>query len=220
MNSHEIITDRVKEQGLLPLFYHANEKVCIEVVTALYAAGIRTIEFTNRGEAALANFSSLVAERNKSMPDLLLAIGTVRTADQCNRFIDAGADLLISPVFDAAVCDAAYINKTLWIPGCMTPTEIHVAEQAGCSLIKLFPGNVLGPSFVSGIRELFPAVNFMPTGGVEPVKENLAAWFNAGVCAVGMGSKLITQKILETGDYTTLNKTTRELLDIIKQVRS
>jgi 2-dehydro-3-deoxyphosphogluconate aldolase/(4S)-4-hydroxy-2-oxoglutarate aldolase len=218
MDSHEIIITKLKQQGLLPLFYHSDATVCLEVTKALYAAGIRAIEFTNRGDAAFANFKTLVAARNTSMPDLLLAVGTIRSADQANRFLEAGADFLISPVFDADVCDAAYINKILWIPGCMTPTEIHVAENAGCRLIKLFPGNVLGPSFVSGIRELFPNVDFMPTGGVEPVKENIEAWFKAGVCAVGMGSKLISKAILEAKEYHTIESKARELLSIIAQL--
>lgn len=219
MDSHETIITQLKKQGLLPLFYHADATVCLGVTKALYAAGIRSIEFTNRGDAALANFKTLVAARNSEMPDLLLAIGTIRTAEQANRFMDAGADFLISPVFDADVCDAAYINKTPWIPGCMTPTEIHVAEQAGCRLVKLFPGNVLGPSFVNGVRELFPAVDFMPTGGVEPTGENITAWFNAGVCAVGMGSKLISKKLLEEKAYHTIENTTRELLQIVAQIK-
>jgi 2-dehydro-3-deoxyphosphogluconate aldolase/(4S)-4-hydroxy-2-oxoglutarate aldolase len=218
MDSHEIIITKLKQQGLLPLFYHSDATVCLEVTKALYAAGIRAIEFTNRGDAAFANFKTLVAARNTSMPDLLLAVGTIRSADQANRFLEAGADFLISPVFDADVCDAAYINKILWIPGCMTFTEIHVAENAGCRLIKLFPGNVLGPSFVSGIRELFPNVDFMPTGGVEPVKENIEAWFKAGVCAVGMGSKLISKAILEAKEYHTIESKARELLSIIAQL--
>lgn len=218
MDSHEIIINKLKQQGLLPLFYHSDAAVCLEVTKALYAAGIRAIEFTNRGNAAFANFKTLVAARNTTMPDLLLAVGTIRTAEQANRFIEAGADFLISPVFDADVCDAAYINKILWIPGCMTPTEIHVAENAGCRLIKLFPGNVLGPSFVSGIKELFPNVDFMPTGGVEPTEENIEAWFNAGVCAVGMGSKLISKSVLEAKEYNKIESKTKELLSIIAQL--
>jgi 2-dehydro-3-deoxyphosphogluconate aldolase/(4S)-4-hydroxy-2-oxoglutarate aldolase len=219
MDKNQSIILQLKNQKLLPLFYHSDAAVCIGVTKALYAAGIRAIEFTNRGEAALNNFKAIVAERNNSMKDLLLAVGTIRTAEQANKFIDAGADFLISPVFDAAVCDAAYFNKTLWIPGCMTPTEIHVAENAGCKLIKLFPGNVLGPAFVSGIKELFPAIDFMPTGGVEVNKENLQAWFSAGVCAVGMGSKLISKKFMETKDYTAIEKMTKEVLELIRTIK-
>lgn len=215
MEHTEKIILQLKQQKLLPLFYHSDSVVCIEVARALYRAGIRSIEFTNRGAEAMNNFKMLVAERNNSMKDLLLAVGTIRTSEQASKFIEAGADYLISPMFDADVCDAAYINKVLWIPGCMTPTEIHEADVAGCTIIKLFPGNVLGPSFVSGIKELFPKVDFMPTGGVEATKENLEAWFAAGVVAVGMGSKLISKKLMEEKNYTGIEKETKNVLETI-----
>ncbi len=218
MERSETIIQQLKKQKLLPLFFHADNSTCIETAKALYAAGIRLIEFTNRGEAALENFKVLINERNNSIPDMLLAVGTIRTAEQANKFIEAGADCLVSPVFDAAVCDAAYLNKVLWIPGCMTPTEIHSAEQSGCKLVKLFPGNVLGPSFVSGIKELFPGVDFMPTGGVDVNKENLEAWFASGACAVGMGSKLISRKLLDAKDYRLIEKNTREILSLIHAI--
>jgi 2-dehydro-3-deoxyphosphogluconate aldolase/(4S)-4-hydroxy-2-oxoglutarate aldolase len=219
MDRNESIIRQLKQQKLLPLFYHSDAAVCLEVTKALYAAGIRAVEFTNRGEAAMYNFKALISERNNSMKDLQLAVGTIRTAEQATKFIDAGADFLISPVFDADVCDAAYSNKMLWIPGCMTPTEIHVAENAGCKLVKLFPGNVLGPVFVSGIKELFPSVDFMPTGGVEVNKENLQSWFSAGVCAVGMGSKLISKKLMDAEDYATIEKMTKEVLELISTIK-
>lgn len=219
MEKDQEIILQLKQQGVLPLFYHADRQVCIEVTKALYSAGVRAIEFTNRGEAAFENFKALIALRNESMKDLLLAIGTIRTAEQATKFIDAGADFLISPVFDAAVCDIAYMNKVLWIPGCMTPTEIHVAENAGCKLVKLFPGNVLGPSFVLGIKELFPAMDFMPTGGVEVNKENIGEWFKAGVSAVGLGSKLISKVILENQNYAAITKLTKEALSIISAIK-
>ena len=220
MDKQQEIIEQLKQQKMLPLFYHPDLTVCIEVTKALYAAGIRAIEFTNRGEAALVNFKAMLKVRNSEMKDLLLAVGTIRNAQQANQFIEAGADFLISPVFDADVYDAAYINKILWIPGCMTPTEIHSANTAGCQLVKLFPGNVLGPSFVSGIKELFPGMDFMPTGGVETSVENLQAWFDAGVCAVGMGSKLISKQLLETKDYTSIESATRNVLQIIAALKN
>ncbi|RYY59367.1 MAG: bifunctional 4-hydroxy-2-oxoglutarate aldolase/2-dehydro-3-deoxy-phosphogluconate aldolase, partial [Chitinophagaceae bacterium] len=183
MDNQENHIARVKSQGVLPLFYHPDPVVCTDVVRALYKAGIRVIEFTNRGEAALANFK-VIAGLKAELEGLVIAVGTIRTADQARKFMDAGADFLISPVFDADVADLAYINKVLWIPGCMTPTEIHHASKSGCRLVKLFPGNVLTPGFVSSITELFPEMEFMPTGGVEVEQENINAWFNAGVCAV------------------------------------
>ena len=220
MDRAEVIIEKIKNQGVLPLFYHSDVEVCLEVTKSLYAAGIRIIEFTNRGKEAMNNFKALIAERNASMKDMLLAVGTIRTAEQATTYMKLGADFLISPVFDADVADEAYLAKTLWIPGCMTPTEIHVAQNAGCKLVKLFPGNVLGPSFVSSIKELFPGMEFMPTGGVEIENESMRAWFDAGVCAVGLGSKLITKSFLEKKDYTAINKLATEALSIVQAIKN
>jgi 2-dehydro-3-deoxyphosphogluconate aldolase / (4S)-4-hydroxy-2-oxoglutarate aldolase len=218
MNESQI-TDIIKQQGVLPLFYHADKAVCIDIVKTLYANGITVIEFTNRGEAALENFKAIAALKNESMPNLLLAAGTIKTSAQANAFFAAGASFLISPVFDEEVCDAAYLQKKLWIPGCMTPTEIYTAAKAGCKLIKLFPGNVLGPGFVRAVKELFPDVEFMPTGGVDATKENIGAWFTAGVCAVGMGSRLIDHEILEKKDYALLAQRVKQVQAILEEVK-
>lgn len=218
MNKQEIILHQLKQQKLLPLFYHEDETVCIEVVKALYNAGIRIVEITNRGEHALHNMKVLIAARDKTMPDLLLAAGTIRTVYQAGDFLETGADFLISPVFDASICKMAQSKNSLWIPGCMTPTEIHVAEHAGCHFLKLFPGSLLGPAFVTGISVLFPHVSFMPTGGVDPNRENLRAWFKAGVSVVGMGSTLITKKLIEEKNFTAIENNTREVLDMIKEI--
>jgi 2-dehydro-3-deoxyphosphogluconate aldolase/(4S)-4-hydroxy-2-oxoglutarate aldolase len=215
MERESYIIEALQKQGFLPLFYHADKSTCLEVTKLLYNTGVRAIEFTNRGENAFENFLALVEGKKTSMPDLLLGVGTIRTAEQATRYIEAGADFLVSPVFDSSVADIAYMQKVLWIPGCMTPTEIHVAETAGCKLVKLFPGNVLGPGFVSAIKELFPAMLFMPTGGVEVEEENIRAWFDAGVCAVGLGSKLISKKDLDEKKYEKIGRKTAEAMAII-----
>jgi 2-dehydro-3-deoxyphosphogluconate aldolase/(4S)-4-hydroxy-2-oxoglutarate aldolase len=134
-------------------------------------------------------------------------------------FIEAGADYIISPGLVEDAIKVAEENGLLWVPGCMTPTEIIRAEQLGAKMVKLFPGNLLGPSFLSAIKELFPNLLFMPTGGVEVEKENLAGWFKAGVCAVGMGSKLITKSALEKRDYESIKTSTLKSLDLIREVR-
>ena len=220
MEREQELIEKVKQIGLLPLFYHDKAEVCLNVANTLYDAGVKCIEFTNRGEHALENFKQLVKLRDEKMKGLLIAIGTIKTGAEAQKFVDAGADFLISPIFDSSVCDTAYLNKTLWIPGCTTPTEIHVAQQAGCKLIKLFPGNVLGPGFVEAIMPLFSGIDFTITGGVEATKENLGAWFKAGVKVVGMGSKLITKDILKNGDYDGLKAKTKEVLSIIQKIKS
>ncbi|MEL4486132.1 hypothetical protein AAEH76_21550, partial [Shewanella algae] len=90
------------------------------------------------------------------------------------------------------------------MPGCMTPTEIHIAAAAGCNLIKLFPGNVLGTSFVQAIKPLFPSLDFVVTGGVEANKQNIELWLKAGVMGVGLGSKFITEDIITNKKFDEL----------------
>lgn len=213
--TQEQIAAKIKEQKILPLFYHDDPKICLSVTRAIYEGGMRCLEFTNRGFNALDNFRRLHQWRNESMKDMLLAVGTVKTADDATRFLEAGADLLISPVFDAGVCTVTKAYNKLWIPGCMTPTEIHVASAAGCALIKLFPGNVLGPGFVEAIRPLFKGIDFIITGGVEATRDNMALWFGAGAAGVGMGTKLITKQIVEQGGFDQLKAKTEELRSIV-----
>jgi len=219
MKTENQMIELVKSLGVLPLFYHQDPNVCVEVVKALYQAGVRCVEFTNRGFAAFENFKIILENRKQYYPDLLLAIGTIHTQKEAQTYIDAGADFLISPFFDQAVADTAYLHKKLWIPGCMTPSEIHTAETAGCELVKLFPGNVLGPGFVSAIKPLFPNLHFLVTGGVDTSKENLEAWFKAGVIGVGMGSKLITKQLMDSNNYDFIEKETSKLLTLIKSIK-
>jgi 2-dehydro-3-deoxyphosphogluconate aldolase/(4S)-4-hydroxy-2-oxoglutarate aldolase len=218
MMTEDQMKEYVKKVKLLPLFYHDDITVCKEIVKALYAAGIRCIEFTNRGPKALENFKLLLAYRNNQFADLVLAIGTIQNQKEAQAFIEAGADFLISPIFDQSIADAAYLHKKLWIPGCMTPTEIHMAKTAGCDLIKLFPGNLLGPGFVTAIKPLFPSLSFLVTGGVDASKENLTTWFKVGVVAVGMGSKLVNEQVLVSKNYAEIEAQTAKVLAIINAV--
>jgi len=219
MNKTETALTAIREQGLLPLFYHADSEVSMEVLKALYEAGVRAVEYTNRGAAALANFGKLVALRNDSMPGLLLGIGTIKNQVQAKEYIAEGADFLVSPGWVPEVKEEADISGLLYAPGCMTPTEIIAAENAGIQLIKLFPGNMLGPSFLSGIKDIFPGLYFMPTGGVDTTRENLTGWFEAGVCAVGMGSKLVSKKLMEARDYAKISAMTKEVMATIRDIR-
>ena len=151
MEREALLVHQIKAEGILPLYYHDDVTVCEGVLRALYNGGVRSVEFTNRGPQALANFTHLVSLKS-TMPGLILGIGTIKTPQDATAFIEAGADFLISPCFDASVADVAYMHKVLWIPGCMTPTEISVAQEHKAMLIKIFPANILGPEFISSIK--------------------------------------------------------------------
>lgn len=218
MQTESFVSSQIKQQAMLPLFYDDNVDTCIAITKALYEAGIRCIEFTNRGVNAFGNFIELLKLRDE-LKGLLMGIGTIKSSEDANKFIDAGADFLISPIFESGIADVAYLNKILWIPGCMTPTEINAAQMAGCTMIKLFPGNLLKPSYVEAIMPLFSGLDFLVTGGVDTTRESIESWFNAGVSGVGMGSKLITKEVIKTGDFTRLTMQTKEVMAMVQSAK-
>jgi len=219
MSKKNEILQTIKEQGILPLYFYKDTEVTINVLKALYKAGVKAVEYTNRGEAALANFKEMRKVVDTELPGMYLGIGTIKNGEMAQAFIDAGADYLICPGLVESVAKVADANDMLWVPGCMTPSEIIAAETLGAKFVKLFPGNILGPEFMSAIKELFPNVLFMPTGGVDTTKENIGAWFKAGVSAVGMGSKLISKQLLEAKDYATIESLTKEVLATVKAIK-
>jgi 2-dehydro-3-deoxyphosphogluconate aldolase / (4S)-4-hydroxy-2-oxoglutarate aldolase len=218
MDSNQV-AKAIVEQGMLPLYFNADEQVSLDVLKAIYKAGVKAVEYTNRGEAALHNFGKMVALRNTEMPNLLLGVGTIKNMQQAKEYLAAGADFLISPGFVPDVAVHCVANNIFYAPGCMTPTEIIAAENAGIGFIKLFPGNMLGPEFLSGIKDIFPKLLFMPTGGVDTTKENIEGWYKAGVCAVGMGSKLISKTLMAAKDYETIESETRNVFALIQTIK-
>ena len=151
---------------------------------------------------------------------MYLGIGTIKTFAEADAFINAGADFIVAPVVNPEVGQLAKLHHLLWIPGCMTPTEIHLAQQHGADIIKIFPANILGPEYISSIRDLFRGQLFIPTGGVEIEIENLKAWFRAGVCAVGMGSKMISKQVLEEQRYDQLYADTAHAIELVNSINS
>ena len=213
-----IILQSILGQGILPLFYWESPSVCLKVIQTLYRAGVRAVEYTNRGVAALDNFSMLKKTLANEAPDLYLGIGTIKSAAEARAFIKAGADFIVAPIVSAEVAAVAAETGLLWIPGCMTPTEIYRAQELKAAAIKIFPANILGPAFVSSIRELFQDQVFIPTGGVEIDEDNIRGWIRSGVSAVGFGSRLISKDILKTENYELLYANTLEALKITRAV--
>jgi 2-dehydro-3-deoxyphosphogluconate aldolase/(4S)-4-hydroxy-2-oxoglutarate aldolase len=207
-----------EKSKLIPVFYHEEEEVCYEVMRACYEAGIRVFEFTNRGDNARRNFAYMRDKKLAAMPDMFLGIGTIKSAEDAKLFAGMGADFIVSPITDVSVADACKKEEIAWIPGCMTPSEIAVAEKTGASFAKLFPGNVLGTGFVTAIKPLFPNMKFMPTGGVDATKESMQAWFDAGVVCVGMGSGLLKKDLIEKKDWAGLKAQLSKAVDIAKTI--
>ncbi len=210
----------IKEIGLVPLFYHADPDVALQVVAALVEGGARFVEFTNRGDRALDVFNALAQYRDAQRPELILGVGSVSNAGTAALYMAAGADAIVSPLFDPDTARICNSQKIPYIPGCASVTEIHQAHLAGVEICKIFPaGQVGGPAFIKSVKAPCPWAELMPTGGVSPTQENLDEWFSAGAVCVGMGSKLITKELIKAGDYQGLTARVKETLALIGRIR-
>jgi 2-dehydro-3-deoxyphosphogluconate aldolase / (4S)-4-hydroxy-2-oxoglutarate aldolase len=216
--SKEQILETMKGTGLVPLFTHDNAEEAQSIVEAAYRGGVRVFEFTNRKKNSFEVFTHLVSQRHR-YPELMLGIGTIMEAATTKKFLDAGADFIISPILKPEMGKVCQEHNKHWIPGCATLTEIVTAKENGADIIKIFPGSVLGPGFVSSIMPVVPGLNLMITGGVEPTEASLSSWFKAGAMCVGLGSQLFTKEILDKKDWPALHQRVSEALQIIQRLK-
>ena len=217
MNRDKIVK-AIVQQGFLPLYFHADEEISIGVLKALYESGIRVVEYTNRGKQALKNFRSLTKESYNQFPDLILGLGTVLDSKIGAKAIQNGADFLVSPGYTKEMSKFSDNENVLWIPGCMTPTELMQVQSEGISFVKIFPVNSLGAGFIKSVKEVFPDLMIMSTGGVD--NGNMEALFRAGVSAVGVGSSLISKPTMDNKDFEGIKISTRALINQIAAIRS
>lgn len=205
-----------EQYKIVPVFYHDDAATCVAVLQACYAAGIRVFEFTNRGQNAVRNFSAMLELK---IDDMYLGVGTVKNGADAAKYTEMGADFIVSPIVDKEVADVCRGAQRLWVPGCMTPTEIATAEKLGAPLVKLFPGNILGPGFVKAIKPLFPDLKFMPTGGVEPTLNSIQSWLDAGVVCVGMGSNLLNKTTIDNKDWAALSEQLDKVMNVVQNTK-
>lgn len=214
----DTVQEAMRTTGMIPVFYHADIEIAKAVMDASYRGGVRVFEFTNRGGNAFDVFRQLLAHAQQ-YSDLILGIGTIINAETTQKFIEAGAHFIVSPILKPEMAEVCKKHDVPWIPGCATLTEIVTAKEHGAAVIKIFPGSVLGPGFVSSVLPVIPGYQLMPTGGVEPTKENLSAWFKAGVMCVGMGSQLFKKDLMEKKDWPALETNVAEAMAIIKEIK-
>ncbi|GAA4381439.1 bifunctional 4-hydroxy-2-oxoglutarate aldolase/2-dehydro-3-deoxy-phosphogluconate aldolase [Hymenobacter koreensis] len=206
---------RVLDSPVIPVFFHADIDHAQRMLSACYAGGIRVFEFTNRGANAFEVFSKLRQYVRDNCPDMLLGIGTIYNAKDAEAFILAGADFVVQPITTADVAAICRHHDVAWVPGVMTLNEIFHATRLGAAIVKIFPGNVVGPDYVKAVRGPMPNVKIMVTGGVEPTVESLREWFGAGVNCVGMGSQLFKN----ADDTDALSARIAELLAFVETVK-
>lgn len=214
------VYDTMEWGGVVPVFYHSDAETVCSVIKACYDGGVRMFEFTNRGDHAHEVFTQVEKWAIKECPNMVLGVGSVIDAPTAAMYIQSGASFIVGPLFNNDVAKVCNRRNVPYVPGCMTPTEISTAHEAGCHVVKIFPGgNAGGPSFVKNVKAPMPWTKIMVTGGVEPTKESITAWLSAGASAVGMGSNLFPKKIVEAGEWGEITKVCLEVTEIISGIK-
>ncbi|TRX03725.1 bifunctional 4-hydroxy-2-oxoglutarate aldolase/2-dehydro-3-deoxy-phosphogluconate aldolase [Flavobacterium gawalongense] len=206
--------------GMVPLFFHTDVELGKKIVKACYDGGARLMEFTSRGDFAFEIFGALNKYALAELPGMILGVGSITDAAAASLYMQLGANFIVTPVLREDIAIACNRRKVLWSPGCGSLTEIARAEELGCEIVKLFPGDIYGPNFIKAIKGPCPWTSIMPTGGVSTSEENLKGWFDSGVTCVGIGSQLISNEILANKDYDGLKLKVQETLAIIDKIRN
>jgi 2-dehydro-3-deoxyphosphogluconate aldolase/(4S)-4-hydroxy-2-oxoglutarate aldolase len=210
---------KMKETGMVPVFYHKDVELCKNVVKACYDGGVRVFEFTNRGDFATLVFAELNKWAIENCPEMIMGVGSVLDEGTAAMYIALGANFIVSPVIDEGTARVCNKRKISWSPGCGSVTEINKAHELGAEVVKIFPGQqVGGPEFVKAVKGPMPWTSIMPTGGVSPTEENLKLWFSAGVTCVGMGSNLFPAEMINTNNWNGITVLCNNTLTIISKI--
>lgn len=207
---------KMGEAPMVPVFYHKVAETAKAVVKACYDGGVRLFEFTNRGDFAHEVFAEVVKFASSECPDMAIGVGSVVEPGTASLYMQLGACFVVGPLFNPEVARVCNRRGVPYIPGCGSVTEVGMAQEAGCEVCKLFPGDVLGTKMVKGLMAPMPWSKIMVTGGVEPSEENLREWFVAGAFCVGMGSKLFPTETVAASDWKAVTAKCEECFAAIR----
>ncbi|MDR3095128.1 MAG: bifunctional 4-hydroxy-2-oxoglutarate aldolase/2-dehydro-3-deoxy-phosphogluconate aldolase [Bacteroidales bacterium] len=213
------VLSAISATGMVPVFYHKDVDVAKNLVKACYKGGVKVFEFTSRGEFAHEVFGELSKFVATECPDLILGAGSIVDAPAASLYIQLGANFLVGPLFNPEIAKVANRRLVPYAPGCGSVSEVGFAQEAGCDLCKVFPGDVLGANFVKGLKAPMPWSLLMVTGGVKPEEANLKSWFDAGVTCVGMGSNLFPKEAMAAKDWDQVTELCKNTLEIIQKIR-
>ena len=208
------ITQAIESLGVVAVIRLQDPARLRAVIDAIAAGGVRAIEVTMTVPRAI----EMIREIAPALPaDVWFGAGTVLDSDTAKRVIDAGARFVVSPVFRRDVINACHAREVPAMPGCLTPTEILDASDAGADIVKVFPATTFGPGYLKDVRAPLPHVKLMPTGGVT--LDNAGDWIRAGAVAVGVGSALLDGAAIATGNYAVLEANARRIVASVAAAR-
>ncbi|SDC79571.1 2-dehydro-3-deoxyphosphogluconate aldolase / (4S)-4-hydroxy-2-oxoglutarate aldolase [Algoriphagus faecimaris] len=217
-NPNSPFIQKMHQAGVMPIFYHPDERTCLKLLETAYEGGIRVIELVNRGDQAPLIFPAL-QRMAETLPGLSLGVGTIYHPWQAEEFIDMGAEFIVAPVMNPKLGEYCKKLDIPWVPGCGTVSEVFEATELGAELVKIYPANILSPGFVPAVHAVLPKVEIIPTGGVEPSLESIKPWFDAGVLCVGMGSQLMRKDWIAAGEFAKISKSIESVIAWINQIK-
>ena len=215
MRKEQVIT-RMKEDCLVAVVRAKNKEQGEKVIDAVIAGGINFIEITmTMDEGNPVEFIQFMSEKYRGNEKVVIGAGTVLDPETARAVILAGANYVVSPGLNVDTIKLCNRYRIPMLPGVMSPTEAITALESGCDIIKVFPGNVVGPGAISSFKGPLPQGDFMPSGGVDV--DNVDKWLKAGACAVGTGSSLT--KGAKTGDFAAVTAKAREFVEAVAAAR-
>ena len=209
------VADRIVEIGIVPVIRAASATQAMSAVRGVCAGGIPIVEITMTVPGAVELLTTL----SRTMgPEILLGAGTVLDAENARRCVDAGAQFIVSPGFDAETVAFANRSNILILSGALTPTEVITAWKAGSDFIKVFPcGCVGGAKYIKALKGPLPQIPMVPTGGVN--LKTAPEFIEAGAAALGIGGELISASTLQSGDISEISESARKYVAVVREAR-
>ena len=187
----------------------------MQLAEVLLAGGVRVVEVTLNSTHALRAIPELQRQFGS---DVQVGAGTVRTAEDVTKAVDAGASFLIAPCLDMPSVRAAARHDVLMLPGVFTASEAQAAFVAGCKTVKLFPADAVGPAYLKALRAPLNHIDFIPTGGVTA--DTLADFHRAGAVAFGLGSALVKNVTVTPEELNALRGRAEVLVEALERARA
>jgi len=206
--------NRLCAKGVVAVVRAPGSEALLHVARALLDGGVDCIEIT----MTTPNATRVIRDCRKEFAEAaLIGVGSVLNETMAVDAVEAGAQFLVSPVFKPEIVGVAHMNELPAIPGALTPTEVLLASDAGAELVKVFPGEAVGPKYLKALRAPMPHLKLTPTGGVD--LNTAASWIAAGAATLGVGSAMVTKKALAEKDYGEITRLAGEFVRIVAEAR-
>ena len=214
------VISQMKQTGVVPVFYHPDVDVLMQVVDISYRCGLRVFEFMHQRDNKGIRLFNYVNERIHRYPGIILGVGTVLDATMTERYIQVGAQFIASPFLRPEMAEVCHEHNILWIPGCTTISDINWAKSLGASVIGILPANILGSEFIQTVKREYPDLEFIPSGIMDLHPPMLAKWFEAGSLCIKLGAPLFPKEAITLKDWGLIEKGIFGHLKNISKIRS